>query len=88
VEAADTPEGTCLGAALLGGLAAGLFPDLRAARAGLAAGPRAAVGPDPGWPEAARERRLAAYASAYARVRGLNALLREATSPPEPAPAA
>jgi xylulokinase len=88
VEAADSPEGTCLGAALLGGLAAGLFPDLGAARAGLAGGRRPAAAPDPAWPAAARERRLAAYGRAYARVRELNALLREAAGPPEPAPAA
>ena len=35
VEVCDMPEGTCLGAALLGGLAAGIWRDLDEARAGL-----------------------------------------------------
>lgn len=74
VEVAAMPEVSALGAALLGGLAAGLFPDLEAARAGLAVR-RAAATPDPGWTEAARGRRLAAYAAAYARLREIHALL-------------
>ena len=72
VEVGDMPEGTCLGAALLGGLAAGLWRDLDEARAGLDLAWRR-VEPDPSWPEAARWRRLEAYAEAYGRLRELNA---------------
>ena len=35
LEVVDLPDATCLGAALLGGLAAGLFRDLEEARRGL-----------------------------------------------------
>lgn len=74
IEVASMPEMSALGAALLGGLAAGLFPDLAAARAGLAMRHDPAI-PDPDWTGAARGRRLAAYATAYARLREIHALL-------------
>jgi xylulokinase len=76
VEVCDMPEGTCLGAALLGGLAAGLYRDLDEARANLDLAWRR-VEPDPAWPEAARRRRLGAYAETYRRLRDLHAVLRE-----------
>jgi len=44
----DEPEATALGAALLGGLAAGVWPDLDAAHAAIAQ-PRHLVEPDPAW---------------------------------------
>jgi xylulokinase len=80
VEVAEMPETTCLGAALLGGLAAGLYPDLATARRGLAVA-RRAVEPEPGWAEPERGRRVAAYAAAYARLREVQALLRPPSSP-------
>jgi hypothetical protein len=60
---------------MLGGLAAGLFADLAAARAAM--GPTfRAVAPDLDWPPEARARRLGAYARAYESLRELHALLR------------
>jgi xylulokinase len=70
----DLPDATCLGAALLGGLAAGLFRDLDEARAGLRLTVRS-VEPDPRWSDAHRERRQATYAAAYAALRPLHARL-------------
>ncbi|MGE3290666.1 MAG: FGGY-family carbohydrate kinase, partial [Geminicoccaceae bacterium] len=70
----DLPDATCLGAALLGGLAAGLFRDLDEARAGLRLAIRD-VEPDPSWSEEFRERRLGTYAAAYAALRPLHARL-------------
>ena len=73
LEYADMPEASCLGAALLGGVAAGLFESLDAARSGLAGTfSRQEPGPtDLG-------RRKAAYAAAYAALRPLHAgLLRK-----------
>lgn len=75
VLATEMPEATSLGAALLGGLAAGLFPDLATARAALAV-PCRRVEPDQGWPEPDRRQRVRAYGEAYARLRGITALLR------------
>lgn len=77
VETLAMPEATALGAALLGGLAAGLFPDLAAARAGLRA-ERRLVAPDPAWPEPGRRARLEAYAAAYAALRPVHKRLRDA----------
>ena len=70
----DLPDATCLGAALLGGLAAGLFRDLDQARAGLRLAVRG-VEPDPRWSDRHRERRQTAYAAAYAALRPLHARL-------------
>jgi xylulokinase len=79
-EAAEMPETTCLGAALLGGLAAGVFPDLAAGRRGLVAA-RRALEPEPGWTEAERAQRLAAYRKAYAASRDILALVRGTPEP-------
>ena len=70
----DLPDVTCLGAALLGGLAAGLFPDLEAARAGLRL-PVRLVEPDAAWTTEHRQRRQTTYAAAYAAMRPLHARL-------------
>jgi xylulokinase len=77
VEAAEMPEATSLGAALLGGLAAGLFPDLASARAGLATMERRRVAPDESWPLAQRRQRVRTYGEVYARLRGITAMLRD-----------
>lgn len=80
-EAAEMPETTCQGAALLGGIAAGVFPDLAAGRRGLASA-RRRLEPDEGcWTEAERARKLAAYRRAYAAARDIHALLRAAPEP-------
>jgi xylulokinase len=70
----DLPDATCLGAALLGGLAAGLFPDFGAARAGLAV-PVRHVPPDTAWSSDDRLERQAIYAAAHAALRPLHARL-------------
>ncbi len=70
----DLPDATCLGAALLGGLAAGLFRDLDEARAGLRLAVRG-IEPDPRWNDRHRERRQTTYAAAYAALRPLHARL-------------
>ena len=70
LEVLDLPDTTCLGAALLGGLAAGLFARPRGGAARPAACPCAIVAPDP-----TLERRATAcsarptYAAAYAALR-------------------
>ena len=70
----DLPDTTCLGAALLGGIAAGLFPGMEEARAGLEVGVKL-VEPLPDWePERRRERQLD-YAAAYAALRPVHARL-------------
>ncbi|MFO1036032.1 MAG: FGGY family carbohydrate kinase [Geminicoccaceae bacterium] len=68
VEFADMPEATCLGAALLGGIAAGLFADLPAARSGLTWSARRQLpsGVD-------HRRRKADFAAMYAALRPLHA---------------
>lgn len=77
IETVEMPEATALGAALLGGLAAGVWPSLEAARAGLN-DPRAAVAPDTAWTAARRAARIAAYAHAYDAHRAIHARLRQA----------
>ena len=74
LEIPELPDTTCLGAALLGGLAAGLFPNLAAARSELRI-PVRTVTPDPSWDDARRLRRQASYAAAYAALRPLHARL-------------
>lgn len=73
----DLPDTTCLGVALLGGLAAGLFADLAAARAELKV-PVRLVPPDASWDEGARLKRQAIYAAAYTALRLVHARLHEA----------
>lgn len=70
----DLPDATCLGAALLGGIAAGLFSGMAEARAGLEVSMRL-VEPLPDWePERRLERQLD-YAAAYATLRPVHARL-------------
>ena len=70
----DLADTTCLGAALLGGMAAGLFPDIDEARRALRV-PVRVVDPDPAWDEGHRQRRQATYAAAYAALRPLHGRL-------------
>ena len=70
----DLPDTTCLGAALLGGIAGGVFADLAEARAALSLPVRTAA-PMPEWDQRFRERRLATYGAAYAALRPLHARL-------------
>lgn len=70
----DLPDATCLGAALLGGIAAGLFPHLDAARAGIAM-PMRTVPPGQEWTPRERQERQAVYAAAYAALRPVHARL-------------
>jgi xylulokinase len=71
IKAIDLPEATALGAALLGGLAAGLWPDLASARAGLALSFRE-IEPVAAW-EALYERRYQeVYRPAYEALRPLH----------------
>ena len=70
----DLPDTTCLGAALLGGLAAGVFDDLADARSRLTV-PVRLVQQDPGWSEGQRVQRQLIYAAAYSALRPLHARL-------------
>ena len=70
----DLPDTTCLGAALLGGIAGGVFADLTQARSLLNV-PVRSVRPLPEWDERHRARRLATYAAAYKALRPLHARL-------------
>ena len=72
----DLPDTTCLGAALLGGIAGGVFADLDPG-AQLAQRAGAERGPLPEWDESHRRGRLATYAAAYAALRPLHARLLE-----------
>lgn len=75
IEVADTTESTSLGAAMLAGVACGLFADLAAARAEMAPA-FATVGPEAGFAAADREPALRRYAAAYAAARGVLSALR------------
>jgi xylulokinase len=70
----DLPDATCLGAALLGGIAAGVFGGLEEARAGVDV-PIRLVSPETNWDEGERRERQAVYAAAYAALRPLHARL-------------
>ncbi len=74
LEVSDEPEAVGIGAAMLGGLAAGVFDDLADARTQLPIRPRL-VQPDEGWPVEHRRHRRRVYAEAYATTRRLHALL-------------
>ena len=74
VETLEMPEATALGAALLGGLAAGLYPDLATARRGLAVPRQRTL---PSMPPDRRAARLATYAAAYEGLRSLHRRLRQ-----------
>ena len=64
-------EATTLGAALLAGLGAGVYPDLAAALERLDAAPRI-VEPDPAWADQYETHYAAVYRRAYAALRPLN----------------
>ncbi len=84
IAVADTVESTSLGAAMLAGIAAGLFRDLAAARTAMMPAFHD-VAPDPHWP-VRREALLDAYGEAYAGLREVQARLRRqlsaASAPP------
>ena len=71
IVAAEMAEATALGAALLGGLAAELFPDLASALAGLATRDRA-VEPEPAWVERYDRHHREVYRPAYGALRPLH----------------
>lgn len=74
VDVLDLPDTTCLGAALLGGLAAGEFSDLADARSRLAVAVRTSE-PETHWSEPQRTQRQTLYTAAYAAMRPLHARL-------------
>jgi xylulokinase len=71
IVAAEMPEATALGAALLGGLAAEVFPDLASALAGLATRDRV-VEPEPAWVERYDLHHREVYRPAYGALRPLH----------------
>ena len=71
IVAAEMAEATALGAALLGGLAAEVFPDLASALAGLATRDRA-VEPKPAWVERYDRHHREVYRPAYGALRPLH----------------
>jgi xylulokinase len=75
IAVAETAEGTSLGAAMLAGVAARVFPDLPAAREAMMPVLRD-VEPMPEWAQADREALRAAYAEAYAGMREVQGKLR------------
>ena len=79
IDIAETTESTSLGAAMLAGVAAGLFEDLEAAQAAMRPAFRE-VAPDPACPPAQAAILLDAYAEAYAGVRELQQRLRRRLS--------
>ena len=77
IDVLDLPDTTCLGAALLGGLAAGMFVDLAEARANLRIGVRT-IAPEQHADDAQWRQRQILYATAYAALRPLHARLLDA----------
>jgi xylulokinase len=75
IDVAETTECTSLGAAMLGGVAAGLFASHGEARAAMAPA-FATIGPAGGFPAAEREPAQRRYAAAYAAARQLLSELR------------
>jgi len=71
IVAAEMAEATAQGAALLGGLAAGVFPDLASALAGLRSSERP-VAPEPAWVAAYEAHYREVYQPAYAALRPLH----------------
>jgi xylulokinase len=71
IVAAEMAEATAQGAALLGGLAAGVFPDPPSALAALEPGERT-VAPDPGWVALYEPHFREVYRPAYAALRPLH----------------
>ncbi len=69
--AALMAEATALGAAVLGGLAAGVFPDLASALAAVATA-EASIEPEPAWAASYDARYRAVYRPAYAALRPLH----------------
>jgi xylulokinase len=69
--AAEMAEATALGAALLGGRAAGMFPDLTSAIAGLTRTCRV-YEPDPAWVAPYEAHYRAVYQPAYAQLQPLH----------------
>jgi xylulokinase len=67
----DEPEATGLGAALLGGIAAGVWPDMDAAQAAIAQ-PRHIVTPDPAWVARYEELYQTVYRRFYASIAPLS----------------
>jgi xylulokinase len=81
VVAAERAEATALGAALLGGLAAGVFPSLATALAGLTA-EDAIVRPESAWTESYEAHYQAVYRPAYAALRPLRHAARRQNQQP------
>ena len=74
IEIADMPEAVSLGAAMLGGLAAGLYQNLDQARGFMAIG-NERFDPDPSWPEQDKAQLRQLYAETYAAIRNIHARL-------------
>jgi xylulokinase len=75
----DMPEATALGAALLGGLAAGLWPTMDVAVAGLARSYRR-IEPVPAWMDIYERKYQQVFRKAYDTLRPLNHALHELSS--------
>jgi xylulokinase len=78
IAAAEMPEATALGAALLAGLASGVFSDLSPAACGLSSGFRS-IEPDPAWTARYEAYYREVYRPAYAALRPLHQAARRLT---------
>jgi xylulokinase len=78
IAAAEMPEATALGAALLAGLASGVFSDLSPATCGLSSGFRS-IEPDPAWTMRYEAYYREVYRPAYAALRPLHQAARRLT---------